>query len=61
MDHKYEPRNTHMKNVVKGSDPYYRIGPRRPFWLYQLGYAVLVLILLIASFASLFVIAEALR
>jgi hypothetical protein len=51
-----------MSKAVMGHDHKHRIRPKRtPFWLYQLGYALLVLIILIASFASLFVIAEALR
>lgn len=32
-----------------------------PFWLIQFGYALMVLFILIVSFAALFIIAEALR
>ena len=58
----YDPNHAQLSTAVKGGDRYYRIRPkRRSFWLQQFGYAVLVLIILIAAFGSLFVIAEALR
>lgn len=34
---------------------------RKPFWLIQLGYALMVLVLLIVTGAALFIIAEALK
>lgn len=55
----YEPNHAQLITAVKGRDQYHRIRPKRTP-LQQFGYAVLVLILLIASFGSLFVIAEAL-
>lgn len=56
----YAPHKTYMKNVVKGSDRNYRIRPKRS-GLYHFGYAVLVLILLVAAFGSLFILAEVLK
>lgn len=51
-----------LSATVKGADKNYRIKVRRrSFWLVQFGYALLVLVILIVSFASLFIIAEALR
>lgn len=62
MNSYHKPNHAQLTSAVKGGDRYYRIRPKRtPFWLQQFGYAVVVLILLIASFGSLFVIAEALR
>jgi len=58
----HDPNHAQMISAVKGGDKYHRIRPTRtPFWLQQLGYAVMVLVLLILAFGSLFVIAEALN
>ena len=56
---RYAPHETYMKNVVKGGDRYFRIRPKRSAFR-QIAYAVFVLVLLVATFASLFIIAEAL-
>lgn len=61
MSKYHAPNHAQMITAVKPGDRYYRIRRKRaPFWLQQICYAVLVLILLIISFGSLFVIAEAL-
>lgn len=61
MSKYHAPNHAQMITAVKPGDRYYRIRRKRaPFWLQQLAYAVMVLILLIASFAGVFVIAEAL-
>lgn len=55
------PTSVQMKSAVKGHDPSYRIRRKRSHWPREFGYAVLVLILLLAAFGSLFIIGEAVK
>lgn len=62
MSKYHSPNHAQLTSTVKAADRHYRIRRKRtPFWLQQFGYAVLVLILLIASFGALFVIVEAVK
>lgn len=55
----FPPNHAQLSRTVKGHDPHYRIGAKRSrFWAREISYGVLVLILLLAAFGSVFVIAE---
>lgn len=55
-----EPNKLQIANAARVKDAY-RVRKRRPLWITELGYALMVLVLLILSFSALFIIAEALR
>lgn len=62
MNRYHAPNHAQLSTAVKGNDPRHQIRiKRRPYWLIQFGYALMVLFILIVSFAALFIIAEALR